>query len=139
MPTRLLLKFINISDKLGSPQPVLTCDTDCCHTYPLTSRYDNGTNVKYFIDNSYNFVNQLRYYAWDYRVLKKFARHYSTGDIIPEKLVESMQGAKKMFAGMELQQQVKFYRILFFSFLSKASNEISALIQLTKNEFINRR
>ncbi|KAJ9553243.1 hypothetical protein OSB04_017288 [Centaurea solstitialis] len=52
--------------------------------------------------------NSKRYYAWDYRVLKKFARHYSSGDIIPEKLVESMQGAKKMFAATELQQQI-FY------------------------------
>lgn len=47
-----------------------------------------------------------RYFAWDYRVLKTFARHYSTGEIIPEKLVESMQGARKMFAATELQRQV---------------------------------
>jgi intermediate peptidase len=38
--------------------------------------------------------------------LKTFARHYSTGEIIPEKLVESMQGARKMFAATELQRQV---------------------------------
>lgn len=48
----------------------------------------------------------LRYYAWDYRVLRKFARHYSTGEVIPEKLVESMQGARKMFAATDLQRQV---------------------------------
>ncbi|KAG2715928.1 hypothetical protein I3760_03G101800 [Carya illinoinensis] len=48
----------------------------------------------------------LRYFAWDYRVLRTFARHYSTGEIIPEKSVESMQGAKKMFAATELQLQV---------------------------------
>lgn len=47
-----------------------------------------------------------RYFAWDYRVLKTFARHYSTGEIIPEKLVKSMQGARKMFAATELQRQV---------------------------------
>jgi len=53
-----------------------------------------------------------RYYAWDYRVLKTFARHYSTGDVIPEKLVESMLGAKNMFAATDLQRQVFF--LLFF-------------------------
>lgn len=49
----------------------------------------------------------FRYYAWDYRVLKTFARHYSTGEIIPEKLVKSMQGARDMFAATELQRQVR--------------------------------
>lgn len=47
-----------------------------------------------------------RYYAWDYRVLKTFARHYSTGEVIPQKLVESMESARKMFAATELQRQV---------------------------------
>lgn len=51
-------------------------------------------------------VAMTRYYAWDYRVLRTFARHYSTGEVIPEKLVESMQDAKKMFAATELQRQV---------------------------------
>ncbi|RZC23599.1 Mitochondrial intermediate peptidase, mitochondrial [Glycine soja] len=51
-----------------------------------------------------------RYYAWDYRVLKKFARHCSTGEEIPQKLVKSMQGARDMFAATDLQRQV------FFSF-----------------------
>lgn len=47
-----------------------------------------------------------RYYAWDYRVLRTFARHYSTGEVIPQKLVESMEGARKMFTATELQRQV---------------------------------
>lgn len=51
-------------------------------------------------------VDMSRYYSWDYRVLKTFAKHYSTGESIPEKLVESMQGARKMFAATELQRQV---------------------------------
>ncbi|KAK7854884.1 mitochondrial intermediate peptidase, partial [Quercus suber] len=40
-----------------------------------------------------------------------FARHYSTGEIIPEKLVKSMQGARKMFAATELQRQI-FYALI---------------------------
>lgn len=48
----------------------------------------------------------FRHYAWDYRVLRTFARHYSTGDVIPEKLVESMNSARNMFAATELQRQV---------------------------------
>lgn len=49
---------------------------------------------------------ESRYYAWDFRVLKTFARHYSTGDIIPEELVKSMRGARDMFSATELQRQV---------------------------------
>lgn len=78
--------------------------------HSLLSRTDyqhfSGTRVAF--DMAETPSNLFEYYAWDYRVLKKFARHYSTGDIIPEKLVESMQGARKMFAAMELQQQI-FY------------------------------
>ncbi|KAG4401750.1 hypothetical protein GLYMA_02G058051v4 [Glycine max] len=52
-----------------------------------------------------------RYYAWDYRVLKKFARHCSTGEEIPQKLVKSMQGARDMFAATDLQRQI-FYALV---------------------------
>jgi len=48
----------------------------------------------------------FRHYAWDYRVLKTFARHCTTGDTIPEKLVEAMNSARNMFAATELQRQV---------------------------------
>lgn len=61
----------------------------------------------------FTYLQQLarcRYYAWDYRVLKTFAKHYSTGEIIPEKLVQSMQGAKNMFVATEMQRQVSFIR-----------------------------
>lgn len=53
-----------------------------------------------------NICPQNRYYAWDFRVLKTFARHYSSGDVIPKALVDSMRGAKKMFSATELQRQV---------------------------------
>lgn len=78
--------------------------------HSLLSRTDyqhfSGTRVAF--DMAETPSNLFEYYAWDYRVLKKFARHYSTGDIIPEKLVKSMQGAKKMFAALELQQQIYY-------------------------------
>lgn len=81
--------------------------------HSLLSRTDyqhfSGTRVAF--DMAETPSNLFEYYAWDYRVLKKFARHYSTGESIPEKLVDSMVGAKKMFAGMELQQQI-FYALV---------------------------
>lgn len=58
-----------------------------------------------------------RYYAWDYRVLRTFAKHYSTGEVIPEKLVELMKGAKKMFAATDLQRQVFCLKLSSMYFL----------------------
>ncbi|KAK9095424.1 hypothetical protein Scep_026893 [Stephania cephalantha] len=60
---------------------------------------------------AYGSGHYARYYAWDYRVLSTFARHYSTGEVIPEKLVKSMKGARKMFAATEMQRQV-FYSLI---------------------------
>lgn len=37
-----------------------------------------------------------------------FARHYSTGEVIPEKLVDSMNRARNMFSAMELQTQIMY-------------------------------
>nr|XP_043613956.1 mitochondrial intermediate peptidase, mitochondrial isoform X2 [Erigeron canadensis] len=78
--------------------------------HSLLSRTDyqhfSGTRVAF--DMAETPSNLFEYYAWDYRVLKNFAKHYSTGDIIPEKLVKSMQGAKKMFSAMEMQQQILY-------------------------------
>lgn len=56
----------------------------------------------------FDFIVNDRYYAQDYRVLRIFAKHYSTGEPIPENLVKSLIGAKNMFAATELQRQVCF-------------------------------
>ncbi|KAM7266440.1 hypothetical protein ACFE04_004337 [Oxalis oulophora] len=53
----------------------------------------------------------LRYYAWDFRVLRTFAKHYSTGETIPEKLVKSMQDARDMVAATDMQRQI-FYALV---------------------------
>lgn len=70
--------------------------------------------LHHYIINWYYFCH--RYYAWDYRFLRKFARHCSSGEEIPQKLVELMQGAKKMFAATDLQRQVFFFSRYFLSF-----------------------
>lgn len=63
-----------------------------------------------------------RYYAWDYRVLRTFARDETTGDPIPEKLVQAMNGARNMFAATELQRQVycslPFLILFYFTYIN---------------------
>ncbi|XP_006821288.1 mitochondrial intermediate peptidase-like, partial [Saccoglossus kowalevskii] len=53
----------------------------------------------------------MEYFANDYRVLKLFAKHYKTGETIPEELITKLCSSKKMFAACELEQQV-YYSIL---------------------------
>jgi intermediate peptidase len=52
-----------------------------------------------------------RHYAWDYRLLSQFGRHYLTGEIIPEKMVASMNEAKRMLSATEIQRQVRAFHI----------------------------
>ncbi|XP_073031397.1 mitochondrial intermediate peptidase, mitochondrial isoform X1 [Primulina eburnea] len=75
--------------------------TDCQHF--------SGTRV--VLDFAETPSNLFEYYAWDYRVLRTFAKHHSTGEPIPENLVKSLVGAKNMFAATELQRQI-FYALI---------------------------
>ncbi|XP_075108128.1 mitochondrial intermediate peptidase, mitochondrial isoform X4 [Nicotiana tabacum] len=73
--------------------------------------YQHFSGTRVVLDFAETPSNLFESYAWDYRVLKTFAKHYSTGDVIPKELVESMVGAKKMFAATELQRQI-FYALV---------------------------
>lgn len=78
---------------------VFVSEYACSHTYDQhIHQFFNLYSI--FLSDGY------RYYAWDYRFLRTFSKHYSTGDPIPENLVKSLRGAKNMFAATELQRQV---------------------------------
>ncbi|TYH41646.1 hypothetical protein ES332_D11G007500v1 [Gossypium tomentosum] len=81
--------------------------------HALLSRtdYQHFAGTRVALDFAETPSNLFEYYARDYRVLKKFARHYSTGEVIPEKLVKSLNGARDMFAATELQRQI-FYALV---------------------------
>ncbi|XP_021909614.1 probable mitochondrial intermediate peptidase, mitochondrial isoform X2 [Carica papaya] len=81
------------------------------HSLLSRTDYQHFSGTRVVLDLAEMPSNLFEYYAWDYRVLKTFARHYSTGEIIPEKLVKSMQGARDMFAATELQRQT-FYALV---------------------------
>ncbi|XP_062153687.1 mitochondrial intermediate peptidase, mitochondrial isoform X1 [Alnus glutinosa] len=81
------------------------------HSLLSRTDYQHFSGTRVVLDLAETPSNLFECFAWDYRVLRTFARHYSTGEIIPEKLVESMQGARKMFAATELQRQI-FYALI---------------------------
>ncbi|KAL8539610.1 hypothetical protein ACS0TY_001278 [Phlomoides rotata] len=81
------------------------------HSLLSRTDYQHFSGTRVVLDFAETPSNLLEYYAWDYRVLRKFAKHHSTGDPIPENLVKSLRGAKNMFAATELQRQV-FYALV---------------------------
>ncbi|KAL7107300.1 hypothetical protein ACP275_06G045800 [Erythranthe tilingii] len=81
------------------------------HSLLSRTDYQHFSGTRVVTDFAETPSNLFEYYAWDYRVLKTFGKHYSTGDPIPENLVKSLQGAKRMFAATELQGQV-FYALI---------------------------
>ncbi|CAJ2638580.1 unnamed protein product [Trifolium pratense] len=81
------------------------------HSLLSRTDYQHFSGTRTVLDFAEIPSNLFEYYAWDYRVLKTFARHYSTGEVIPRKLFESMLGAKNMFAATDLQRQI-FYALV---------------------------
>ncbi|KAK9293356.1 hypothetical protein L1049_021348 [Liquidambar formosana] len=106
------------------------------HSLLSRTDYQHFSGTRVVLDLAETPSNLFEYYAWDYRVLRTFAKHYSTGEIIPEKLVQSMLGAKKMFAATELQRQI-FYALidqrLFGERPSPPRDTISVVADLKRN------
>ncbi|KAL3686148.1 hypothetical protein R1sor_004170 [Riccia sorocarpa] len=78
------------------------------HSLLSRTEYQHFSGTRTSVDFSEIPAHLFEYYAWDYRVLSKFAKHYLTGEPIPQKLVESMTSAKRLLATTEIQRQVLF-------------------------------
>ena len=56
----------------------------------------------------------LENWVWEKEVLKLFARHYETGEVIPDRLVNKMIAAKNVNSGLNTLQQI-FYGVYDFT------------------------
>nr|GLL28111.1 probable mitochondrial intermediate peptidase, mitochondrial [Ipomoea trifida] len=81
------------------------------HSLLSRTEYQHFSGTRAVLDFAETPSTLFEHFALDYRVLRRFAKHYSTGDVIPKELVESMLGAKNMFAATELQRQI-FYALV---------------------------
>ncbi|PKA60678.1 mitochondrial intermediate peptidase [Apostasia shenzhenica] len=81
------------------------------HSLLSRTDYQHFSGTRVVLDFAETPSNLFEYYAWDYRALRMFAKHYSTGEVIPEKLVHSMNRARNMFSATELQRQI-FYSLI---------------------------
>ncbi|RZC69101.1 hypothetical protein C5167_035489 [Papaver somniferum] len=105
------------------------------HSLLSRTDYQHFSGTRVALDLAETPSHLFEYYAWDYRVLKTFAKHYSTGEVIPEKLVESMKGARKMFAATDLQRQVLYALIdqtLFGEQPSSSGDTMSVVADLKR-------
>ncbi|KAK9820224.1 hypothetical protein WJX72_007664 [[Myrmecia] bisecta] len=50
----------------------------------------------------------MEFFMRDARTLRLFARHYRTGDPMPPAMVDRLQASRRMFSGLDLEQQVLY-------------------------------
>lgn len=57
-------------------------------------------------------------WAWDYKVLSRFAKHYKTDDVIPEDLVTKMNAANNFGVGLQTRHQM-FYASISLNYYNR--------------------
>ncbi|URD98920.1 Peptidase family M3, partial [Musa troglodytarum] len=92
------------------------------HSLLSRTDYQHFSGTRVVLDIAEIPSNLFEYYAWDYRVLKTFARHETTGDAIPEKLVKAMNDSRKRFSATELQRQI-FYSLIDLKLFGAQNND----------------
>jgi len=90
-------------------------------------------------------------FCWEREVLDLFAKHYKTGETIPEDMFQRMTAAKNFQAGMHMLRQIEFSLFDFIlhseyqpngeqsvqGLLDQVRNEVAVLIPPTFNKFQN--
>ena len=103
------------------------------HSMLGRTRYQHVTGTRCPTDFAEVPSVLMEYFANDYRVLSTFARHWKTGEALPENMLNRLCQAKQMFAASDLQLQL-FYSVLDQEYHgkhsdNKSSTEILAEVQ----------
>lgn len=73
----------------------------------------------------------LEEWAWDAKVLSRFAKHHKTGEVIPAALVEKMRKAKAFGKGVHVMRQM-FYAALSYAYHSADPSKVKLMKTLKK-------
>jgi thimet oligopeptidase len=69
-------------------------------------------------------------WVWSPEVLKTFAKHYKTGEVLPAKLLESMKKARSLGSGIETEHQF-YYGLVDQAFHTAKNGEIDTVKTVT--------
>lgn len=76
------------------------------HSLLSRTRYQHLSGTRTLLDFVEVPSHVFEHFVWDHRVLTKFAKHYKTGESIPRQLVDRMNEQRKIFWGVETDQQL---------------------------------
>ncbi|XP_067364151.1 mitochondrial intermediate peptidase-like isoform X3 [Channa argus] len=105
------------------------------HSMLGRTRYQHVTGTRCATDFAEVPSILMEYFANDYRVISKFARHYETGQPLPENMVARLCESKKVCGAADTQLQV-FYAALDQVYHSKPQNRSTTEILMeTQQKF----
>lgn len=85
------------------------------HSILSRTKYQHLSGTRVAMDFVEVPSHLFEHFAWDPRIVSRFARHHRTGDRIPTKLVRSLSASRNGFIATDIQMQL-LYSVLDLSF-----------------------